>query len=132
MAMFNGHSSQLTKETLLSEIRSADIAHWDIVYAQAILESGNLKSRLVIGNNNLFGMRKPLQRQTLAMGKRSGYAYYSHWVESVWDYKLYQEHIFKAKGSMSRSQYLRYIAKTYSTTPDYVKRVMQIVNKLKR
>ena len=51
-------SLDLNKENLWITIKNSNIDHPDIAYAQAILESGNLKSRLVKTNNNLFAIFK--------------------------------------------------------------------------
>lgn len=65
-----------TQEQVLREIKRQNIPHPQIVLAQARHETGNFRSRLCKVNKNLFGMKK---------GKR--YARYSHWKESVKDYK---------------------------------------------
>lgn len=52
-----------------------EIHHREIVYAQAVLETGHFKSDGCRKGNNLFGLR----------GKR--YHRYSHWSESVKAYK---------------------------------------------
>ena len=120
----------LNKQNLWIAIKNSNIEHPDIVYAQALLESGNLKSKLVKTNNNLFGMRKPSTRITTAIGTKHNYAKYVDWVSSIKDYKLWQDHLFKKK-VMNRKQYLTYLQKRYSQTPTYINRVMKIVNQNK-
>jgi uncharacterized FlgJ-related protein len=121
---------ELTNKNVWNTIQSAGIKHADIVFAQAILESGHFKSKLVKTNNNLFGMKLPKIRETTAIGSKNKYATYKHWMNSVQDYKMYQNYLFRKK-EMSRIEYLSYIKKNYSTTPDYVTRVMKIVNRNK-
>ena len=123
-------SLDLNKENLWITIKNSNIDHPDIAYAQAILESGNLKSRLVKTNNNLFGMRKPSIRKTTAIGTKYKYAKYSNWISSVEDYKLWQDHLFRKK-RMSRKEYMKYLQIRYSETPTYINRVMKIVNQNK-
>lgn len=65
-----------TIEQVEKELIKQKIPHHKIVLAQARHETGNFKSRLCKVNHNLFGMKK---------GKR--YVKYSHWKESVADYK---------------------------------------------
>jgi len=120
------NSIPLNKTTLYKQIKTSGIKYADIVYAQAILESGNLKSNLVKRNNNVFGMRKPLYRETTAYAKVRGYAAYSHWTHSILDYKLYQDYIFKNR-VLTRSQYISMLKRTYSTTPDYITRINKIL-----
>lgn len=121
---------KLTDKNVWNIIQSTNIKHADIVFAQAILESGNFKSKLVKTNNNLFGMKLPKIRKTTAVGSKNKYATYQHWTHSVQDYKLYQDYLFRKK-EMSRAEYLSYIKKRYSTTPDYIKRVIKIINRNK-
>lgn len=66
----------LTKENLKKELAKQGIPHADIVFNQAMLETGNLTSKLCRNHNNLFGIRH---------GKP--YAHYNNWIESVSDYK---------------------------------------------
>lgn len=122
-------SLALTKENLLNVMRDMDIRHIDIVFAQAMLESGALKSKMCREKNNLFGMKVATRRETTATNKK-GYASYSHWIESVKDYKLYQDYVTKKK-DCSRSEYLFIIAKGYSETPDYVARLNNVIKKNK-
>jgi flagellum-specific peptidoglycan hydrolase FlgJ len=127
---FRADEIKLNKVNLWNTIQESGIQYPDIVYAQAILESGNLKSKLVKRNNNLFGMRKPSKRKTTAVGIKSKYAVYTHWTSSVHDYKLWQQYLFRKK-MMSRKQYLSYIQKRYSETPNYVSRVLKIIKNQK-
>lgn len=111
---------------LYNEILEQELEFPDIVFAQAVLESGSFTSKVFKSNKNLFGMRLPSRRPTLAVGKKYGYAVYNCWEESVGDYALYQEYYFKNK-KISRSQYLAYIDRTYSETKGYVNRLKRII-----
>jgi uncharacterized FlgJ-related protein len=111
---------------LYNEILEQELEFPDIVFAQAVLESGSFTSKLFRSNNNLFGMRKPSKRITLAIGERHGYAIFEFWQESVADYALYQEHYFKNR-KISRAQYLAHLNKTYSETTGYVNRLNRII-----
>jgi uncharacterized FlgJ-related protein len=117
---------QLNKANLWTTIQESGIKYPDIVYAQAILESGALKSKLVRINKNLFGMRKPTKRKTTAIGKKSKYAVYINWQASVQDYKLWQDYLFRKK-KMNRAEYISYLQKRYSETPNYMSRVKKII-----
>lgn len=67
--------SKSAKEGLYDALLFYNIKHPDIVYAQAILETGNFTSKLCVEGNNLFGLRS------------KNYFKYNHWTESVIDYK---------------------------------------------
>jgi hypothetical protein len=58
----------LTSENLCTELHKTNVLCPDEVYAQMMLESGNLKSYLVRRTNNMLGMRYPCQRATSASG----------------------------------------------------------------
>ena len=51
-------------------------------------ESGNLKSKLAIKGNNIFGMRK--SRRNLAIGTIYGYSKYKAWIYSLLEMKYWQ------------------------------------------
>lgn len=125
-SLFSPSESNLTKENLLKTIKQTGIKHPDVVFAQALLESGDFKSQVCRSNNNLFGMKVPECRSTVAQPGRKGYARYDSWVQCVYDYKLYQEFLFE-NGELSREQYLRKLDKIYSEVPDYQKRLKRIL-----
>lgn len=54
------------------------------------LETGHLTSNFYKKNNNLFGMKFPRKRKTLARNN-NGFAKYENWQESIKDFKLWQE-----------------------------------------
>lgn len=119
--------SSLDKQSVYDSIVQSGIKHPDIVFAQAVLESNSFSSKLARRYNNLFGMKKPSKRGTTAIGKtRRDYAIYSDWTESVKDYKLYQDFVFRRR-EMSRSEYLSWIRRTYSETPTYIQRLNRVL-----
>ena len=113
----------LNQRDVYQEIIAMGIKFADIVLAQAILESGNFKSKLAKENNNLFGMRLARVRETTAKGQKYGYANYLSWKDSVKDYKLWQDSVLKNKKNMTRTQYLSYLNRIYSETPNYISRI---------
>ena len=121
----------LSKEALYQEIVDQGIQYPEVVFAQAMLESAELKSKLAKTNKNLFGMRVPKYRETVALGKRYGHAVYSDWTQSVKDYKLYQDYVFQRKGPLSYRSYLSHINKTYAEVSDYVKRLNRVIKEHK-
>jgi len=64
------------------------------IEAQARHESNYYKSDLVARANNLFGMRVPKVRQTLAVPgmQTNGYAVFDNWTDSFKDLLLWMDH----------------------------------------
>jgi uncharacterized FlgJ-related protein len=119
-------SKQCTKENVYQSIKKSGIEFTDIVFAQIILESGELKSKLTRCNNNFLGMKMPEKRETTAIGKSHGYALYAGWEDCVQDYLLYQNYTFRKK-KMTRNQYLSFIGKSYSECGTYKNRILRVI-----
>ena len=109
---------EINKNTLYNKIVEAGIEFPEIVLAQALLETGQLKSKLFKQNKNLFGMRLPKSRSTTAIGKKNYYAVYKNWEGSVLDYKLWQDRI-PDKYKRNKTTYLSYLSRNYSKTKGY-------------
>lgn len=112
---------------LYFEILNHDIKHPDIVFAQAILESGFMSSQIFVENNNLFGMRFPERRETIAIGENKGYSVYNCWIDSVNDYKLFQDFLFRRK-EKTRDEYFDFLHRIYAENKSYVFYVKKIIN----
>ena len=113
----------ITYEKLYEQIVKSGIKHPDIVFAQAILESGHFTSSLFERANNLFGMKVPTKRETVAIGSTNGYSKYESWHESIYDYKLWQQFLFSKRGELSKADYLAYLKKWYAADKNYVPKV---------
>ena len=98
------------QDQLLELIFEIKLEHPYIVLAQAILESGNYQSQVFKENNNLFGMKMPYRRSTLAVGINKGHAVFKSWKHSVYDYGLYQMAYMRG---LSENDYLDYLNKIY-------------------
>jgi flagellum-specific peptidoglycan hydrolase FlgJ len=122
---------QINYQGLYNEILEQGLEFPDIVFAQAILESGHFKSKIFKKNKNLFGMKYPSKRKTVSLGKRYGYSFYEFWEESVEDYYLYQEYLLKKK-KISRSQYFLYLDRNYASNKGYSKKLQVIILLFKR
>lgn len=118
----------LTKENLWQVINEMDIKYPDLVFAQAVLETGHFKSVNCKVNNNLFGMKLPRVRETVATKGTKGYARYVDWVQSVYDYKLYQDYIFSKK-NYSRTQYMSMLDKVYCESKNYTTKLKSIIKR---
>lgn len=119
-------TKQCTKENVYQSIKRSGIEFSDIVFAQIILESGELKSKLTKSNNNFLGMKMPEKRETTAIGKFHGYAQYTGWEACIQDYLLFQNYAFRKK-KMTRNQYLSFIGKRYSECETYKLRILRVI-----
>jgi hypothetical protein len=88
----------------------------EVVFMQARIESGNFTSKVFRDNNNMFGMRLPRIRPTLAVGERYGYAVYASWRDSVIDRLLLE--LWSYKG-LSIEAYLKKLDTDYAMTENY-------------
>ena len=70
--------SQTPKEGLEEALSYYGLEYKDIVYAQAVLETGHFTSRVCLEYNNLFGLYD---------SKNKDYYKFNHWVESIVAYK---------------------------------------------
>jgi len=84
---------QLTEENFLTASKLFNIQYPHIVLKQALLESGHFRSKVFRKTNNMFGMKVPKRRETFAITTKktkSGYTYFTSWLHSLADYKLWQ------------------------------------------
>lgn len=116
-----------TQEDVLYVMSELGVEHIHIAYAQMVLESGHFSSKLAQENNNYFGMKEPLARSTVSLGKKNGYASYKNWAWSVFDYALWQRHLAQ---SMDEAQYLEFLGRVYAEDEKYVNKVKNISENL--
>lgn len=117
------------QDSIFTEIFNIRIEHPDIVYAQAVLETGNFKSKSFIDGNNCFGMKAPAQRPTLVSGILYGHASFNSWKESIHDYAIWQSRYCK---NLTREQYLNFLSKNYAECSEYVNKLLQIISKINK
>jgi uncharacterized FlgJ-related protein len=124
--------TKLTKERVYEQIIKFGIKFPDIVFAQAMIESGELTSKLFKSSNNMFGMRFPSVRETTAQGKtKSGYSKYEDWNFGVYDYFLWQDHMLRNRNDITKTQYLALLGRVYAKDPNYVSKVKRKVSEYK-
>ena len=111
------------RDELLTLIFKLRLEHPDIVFAQAILETGNFKSEIFKENKNLFGLKMSWNRPTLAVGVKRGHAVFSDWKHSVYDYALYQSSYMR---KLTREAYLERL-KSYAADPSYVEKIKNLL-----
>ena len=107
------------KEGLIDALKYYDIQHPDIVYAQAVLETGHFKSEGCLKHNNLFGLYN---------SKAKRYCRFNHWTESVIAYKEWIQRRYKPP-----EDYYKFLKRIhYARDPEYIKKLKKIVNGQRR
>lgn len=89
-----------------------------IITAQAVLETGNFKSRLCSDNNNLFGLYN---------SKKLEYYKFDSWISCIFAYKKYILNKYEEE-----ENYYEFLHKIgYSENPNYVDLLKKIVKQIK-
>lgn len=112
VAFFN----QSPEEGLIEALDYYGIQYPQIVYAQALLETGHFKSKLCTQYNNLFGLYNSRTRS---------YYRFDNWWDSVIAYRDKVQ--YKYKGN---TDYYTFLVKLpYATDPNYIKKIKQLESK---
>lgn len=102
------------KEGLREALEYHGVHHEDIVYAQAILETGNFSSKGCLMHNNLFGLYD---------SKRARYHKFDHWSTSVVKYKEWIQRRYKPP-----EDYYHFLQRIgYAEDPQYINKLRKIV-----
>ena len=108
--------SKSPQEGLMKALEYYGVKHSQIVYAQAVLETGHFKSDLCLNNNNLFGLYN---------SKRGKYYKFDHWIESVIAYKDFIQYKYKPP-----EDYYKFLQRIgYAEDSNYISKLKGIVNK---
>ena len=108
--------SKSPQEGLMEALEYYGVKHPQIVYAQAVLETGYFKSDLCLNGNNLFGLYD---------SRKHRYHTFDHWTESVVAYLDYVQHRYKPP-----DDYYRFLSDIgYAEDPDYISKLKGIVNR---
>nr|DAI45433.1 MAG TPA: Mannosyl-glycoprotein endo-beta-N-acetylglucosaminidase [Bacteriophage sp.] len=108
--------SKTPQEGLWEALIYYDIKHPEIVYSQALLETGHFKSKGCTRDNNLFGLYN---------SRKKRYCEFSHWAESVKAYKDWVQYRYK-----SPNDYYEFLQRIgYAEDPNYITKLKQIVKK---
>jgi flagellum-specific peptidoglycan hydrolase FlgJ len=104
------------KEGLEEALKYYNIEFQEVVYAQALLETGHFKSNLCVSHNNLFGLYDSYN-----------HCYYSfnNWYESVHAYKVLVQYKYFQKPYETYYDFLDDIG--YASDPDYNKKLKRII-----
>lgn len=104
------------QDSVLNFIFDLRLEHPYIVFAQAKEESGNWTSVVWLENNNMFGMKMPERRVTLAIGIKRGYAVYKDWRDCLIDYAFFQSAYMR---NLSEDEYFKRLASSYAENEAY-------------
>lgn len=121
----NWEQLQFNEVNLLKKMKELGIKFPDIVLAQAKIETGHFKSKIFKKNNNLFGMKLARKRQTTAIGEQFNHAMYQNWVQSVIDYKIWQDKY--ASKFKTKDLYLNYLSDIYSENDKYINLIKKML-----
>lgn len=112
VAFFN----QSPEEGLIEALDYYGIQYPEIVYAQALLETGYFKSKLCTQYNNLFGLYNSRTRS---------YYRFDNWWDSVIAYRDFVQ--YKYKGNTDYYAFL--VNLPYATDPNYIRKIKQLEHK---
>lgn len=121
--------NNFTKDKFVNKIQQLNLKHPHIVYAQAMLESGNFTSKIFRENNNMFGMKQARVRINLAKSTQYNHAYFETWEDCLLDFAFHRATYFhKLK---TEQDYYNYLGKYYAEDPSYIGKLKSMVNKYK-
>lgn len=101
-----------------------------VIFAQAIHETGKFTSKVFKENKNLFGMRLPQVRETLAIGSKHNHAVYKNLLDSVRDYFLRQKN-FRIVDLAGPGYVRATVWSGYAEDPDYREKWEAWIDKVK-
>ena len=120
---------EFTEDKFVVEIKRLNLKYPHIVYAQAMLESGNFTSKIFKENNNMFGMKQAKVRINLASGTQHNHAYFKSWEECLYDFAFHRAtYLSKLR---TENDYYQYLGKYYAEDPGYIYKLKTMVNKHK-
>ena len=118
-------ASEFSPQLLLEYMELRGIKHPEVVYKQAVLETGWFKHIRCTEYNNYFGMKKAKVREHCQLGVWKKHATYEHWTLSVDDYKYWQEY-WEGEGYSQRNYYSFLSEVGYATAKNYTRTLKQI------
>ena len=108
--------AQTPEEGLMDALLYYEVKHPDIVYAQALLETGRFTSPLCVKHNNLFGLYN---------SSKEDYYIFNHWAESVEAYVKFVQYKYKPP-----NDYYEFLDRIgYAEDSNYVSKLKEIVNR---
>lgn len=104
------------EEGLMEALEYYGVKHPNVVYAQAILETGHFRSKVYRECNNLFGLYN---------SRTKSYYKFDHWSESVVAYLDFIQYKYKPP-----NDYYKFLSDIgYAEDPEYINKLKRIVNR---
>lgn len=108
--------SEKPDDDLMAVLEYYNVKHKNIVYAQAILETGYFRSKVCREYNNLFGLYN---------SRSKDYYKFNHWSESVVAYLNYIQYRYKPP-----DDYYKFLEEIgYAEDPQYITKLKNIVKR---
>lgn len=104
------------EEGLMEALEYYGVKHPNVVYAQAVLETGHFRSKVYRECNNLFGLYN---------SRTKSYYKFDHWSESVVAYLDFIQYKYKPP-----NDYYKFLDNIgYAEDPEYINKLKRIVNR---
>lgn len=121
----NVYDMPFSVDNLRRALEYSGIQHAEIVFFQAILETGNFTSEIFLRGQNLFGLKPARKRETTNIGEFNYHSIYKHWFDSILDLKLLQEY-WNNKGYDINDYYVFLQSIRYATDPLYIQKLQNL------
>ena len=106
--------SKSPQEGLIEALEYYGVKHPQIVYAQAVLETGHFKSDLCLNGNNLFGLYN---------SKKHRYHTFDHWKDCIIAYKEMIQYKYK-----DGDDYLNFLKEIgYAEDSEYICKLKELI-----
>lgn len=106
--------SRSPQEGLIEALEYYGVKHPQIVYAQAVLETGHFKSDLCLNGNNLFGLYN---------SKKHRYYTFDHWKDCIIAYKEMIQYKYK-----DGDDYLNFLKEIgYAEDSEYICKLKELI-----
>lgn len=106
--------SKSPQEGLMEALEYYKVKHPQIVYAQAVLETGHFKSDLCLNDNNLFGLYN---------SKKHRYYTFDHWKDCIIAYKEMIQYKYK-----DGDDYLNFLKEIgYAEDSEYICKLKELI-----
>ncbi|MDZ7633825.1 MAG: glucosaminidase domain-containing protein [Bacteroidales bacterium] len=120
-----------SEDLLIKCLEHEGVLYQDVAILQSRLETGYFTSDIFLNGNNLFGMRYPIRRPTVATGIYKEHAQYAHWSDSVIDYALWQKYYqsrgYKLEGEIDSDFHLVILKSIpYAEDPRYISKLVAL------
>lgn len=113
--------SKSPQEGLMEALEYYEVKHPQIVYAQAVLETGYFKSDACLTNNNLFGLYD---------SKNKKYYKFNHWISSVKAYVNMVQYKYQGDSDKPPNDYYKFLSDIgYAKDPNYINKLKGIVSR---